>query len=258
MPYVWPYGRASTDKQRNTQTMQMQSTGGYYQLHRNIGRWDESYVLKDFLCDKATSGATPWEERDMGNYIITHAQSGDVILVANYDRAFRSLSDLLVTYERLQERGIRMVIMDMDFDTSGPLGKAVMRILAVVKELERDEIGRRTRETIAHIKRERGTWTTPLGWKLVRRKGHKTKVFVPDSYARKLGAWIAHQIDKEGWNFKDVWRDLNMRKINVRALKKYTGRARIVHLYKAFHAGWPKKTIPPDQLRRPCRATTAS
>lgn len=240
MPTVWPYGRASTDKQRNTVEMQQQSTAAAFKIRRDIGTFDESYVLAPFLCDKAVHGDTPWEERPMGNYIFTHAQSGDVILVANYDRAFRSLGDLIATYERLEERGIRMLIMDMDFDTSGPLGKAVMRILAVVKELELDEIRRRTRETVAYIKQQRGCWNAPVGWKLATRRGSPIRVLVPDNEARKIGHWVAHKVDDDGLSWYEVWRKLNMEKLNRRALKRDIGVTTLRRLYKAFHLGWPK------------------
>lgn len=256
MPTIWPYGRASTDKQTITIDAQMERVAAAARLKIAMGTW-AGYEVKDFLADKSVSASIPLLERPMGNYIATHAQPGDIIVVSNYDRAFRSLSDLCQTLDWLAEKDVKIVVLDMDFDTSTSTGRMFVSMLAVIKQYEREEIVRRTREAIEYVVKQRGVWVAPIGWKLERRPGKRIKQVVPDHKTRRIGEWIVNQVDKEGWTIAQCWRDLNFKKANVKALKRGPGHMKCHDLYVACKAGWPMKASTYGR-RRPCAETTAS
>lgn len=80
---------------------------------------------------------------------------GDSLVVSKIDRLARSVVDFGQILSMAQRRGWSLVIVDMQLDTSTPVGKMTANILAAVAEFERDMIRTRTRESAA-ISRARG------------------------------------------------------------------------------------------------------
>ncbi|SON54275.1 DNA-invertase hin [Hartmannibacter diazotrophicus] len=76
-------------------------------------------------------------------------------VVWKLDRLGRTLGGILETLELLTDRGIEFVSLTERIDTKGPMGKAMVRLLAVFAELERDLIRERTKAGIERAK-ERG------------------------------------------------------------------------------------------------------
>ena len=70
---------------------------------------------------------------------------GDVLVVQRLDRAFRSVSDLVKNLEALDARGIAFTSMTEGFDTSVPLGRAMLSIAGALAQLEREIISERTK-----------------------------------------------------------------------------------------------------------------
>lgn len=71
-------------------------------------------------------------------------------VVWKLDRLGRTLTGIMETLNELQDRGLKFISLTERLDTSGPMGKAMLHIIAVVAELERDLIRERT---IAGIER---------------------------------------------------------------------------------------------------------
>lgn len=69
----------------------------------------------------------------------------DMVLVYKLDRLSRNQKDILYLVEDVFDKhGVYFVSMTENFDTSTPFGKAMMGILAVFAQLERDKIRERT------------------------------------------------------------------------------------------------------------------
>lgn len=85
----------------------------------------------------------------------TCQHEGSEFVVWKLDRLGRTLGGILETLETLTERGVEFVSLTERIDTKGPMGKAMIRLLAVFAELERDLIRERTKAGIARA-RERG------------------------------------------------------------------------------------------------------
>ncbi len=90
----------------------------------------------------------------------------DYLVCYRLDRISRSVSDFASLIDELNTRGIAFVCVSEEFDTSRPMGKAMMYIASVFAELERETIAERVRDNMLLLART-GRWlggTTPLGY----------------------------------------------------------------------------------------------
>ena len=80
---------------------------------------------------------------------------GSEFVVWKLDRLGRTLTGILQVMELLHGRGISFVSLTERIDTKGPMGKAMIRLMAIFAELERDLIRERTLTGMQRAK-ERG------------------------------------------------------------------------------------------------------
>ncbi|SMD15001.1 Helix-turn-helix domain of resolvase [Rhizobium sp. RU36D] len=73
-------------------------------------------------------------------------RSGDVLVVIDLDRAFRSAAEALSEINLLSKRGIGFRIANFGFDTSTPEGYFMLTVLSGMGEFERRILSRRTKE----------------------------------------------------------------------------------------------------------------
>jgi len=78
----------------------------------------------------------------------------DAVLVWRLDRWGRSLSDLVVTLQELQELGVAFVSLTEAFDLTTPTGRAMAGMVAVFAEFEREIKSERVRAGIEQARRE--------------------------------------------------------------------------------------------------------
>lgn len=90
----------------------------------------------------------------------------DYIVCYRLDRISRNVSDFSTLIEDLNDRSISFVCIKEEFDTSKPMGKAMMYIASVFAQLERETIAERVRDNMLMLART-GRWlggTTPTGF----------------------------------------------------------------------------------------------
>jgi site-specific DNA recombinase len=90
----------------------------------------------------------------------------DFVVCYRLDRISRNVSDFATLIEDLNERDISFVCIKEEFDTSKPMGKAMMYIASVFAQLERETIAERVRDNMLMLART-GRWlggTTPTGY----------------------------------------------------------------------------------------------
>ena len=88
------------------------------------------------------------------------------IVVYRLDRISRNISDFAKLIEDLGEREIDFISIREQFDTSSPMGRAMMYIASVFSQLERETIAERIRDNM-HELAKTGRWlggTTPTGY----------------------------------------------------------------------------------------------
>ena len=90
----------------------------------------------------------------------------DFVICYRLDRISRNVSDFSTLIEDLNDRDISFVCIKEEFDTSKPMGKAMMYIASVFAQLERETIAERVRDNMLMLART-GRWlggTTPTGY----------------------------------------------------------------------------------------------
>jgi len=182
MPKAYGYCRASTGRQDLTFDVQRASIQKYYESKLQ----PEGVEWGGFYEDKDVSGGDPFSERPKGRELFVIAQKGDAIIWSKMDRAFRSVQDGASTFNLLRTKGIAVHSLDIQLDTSTPMGSFVCHLLMLLGELERSWISSRTQDALA-ARRARGLpmgnyW--PPGWKVTGVK--KERQLVPDQKEREL------------------------------------------------------------------------
>jgi len=91
----------------------------------------------------------------------------DVLICYRLDRISRNIAQFSSTYEILQKHNIEFVSVKEQFDTSSPIGRAMLSIAMVFAQLERETIAERIRDNM-HALACSGRWlggTCPTGFK---------------------------------------------------------------------------------------------
>jgi DNA invertase Pin-like site-specific DNA recombinase len=76
-------------------------------------------------------------------------EAGDVLTVWKLDRLERNIRHVLDVIETIRERGVGFRFLTEELDTTGPMGTAMLTIMAAFAQLERDTMVERTRAGLA-------------------------------------------------------------------------------------------------------------
>ena len=119
-------------------------------------------------------------------------QPFDYIVVYRLDRISRNVGDFATLIEELNGMNTAFICIKEQFDTSTPMGRAMMNIAAVFAQLERETIAERVRDNLVLLART-GRWlggVTPLGF-----IGEKTAV--TDAEGKNRSAYKLTVVDGE-------------------------------------------------------------
>lgn len=108
----------------------------------------------DIFGDEA-SGATM--ERPGWEACGRELREGDILVIHSLDRLSRDLVHTMTTLRELNERGVTVKVLTMDFDSRTPMGRFVFSMMAGFAQFERDIILERTAHGLAKA-RERGVF----------------------------------------------------------------------------------------------------
>lgn len=75
--------------------------------------------------------------------MLSFIRDGDVLIIESISRLARNTKDFLEIVNDLTERGIEVVSLKENIDTSTPQGKFICTIFGALYELERDSIRQR-------------------------------------------------------------------------------------------------------------------
>ncbi|QOG20822.1 recombinase family protein [Bradyrhizobium sp. SEMIA] len=143
---VYGYCRVSTAEQANgglSLDTQRQQITGYAMI--------KGWSVAEFFVEAGVSGSVPLADRPEGQRLLASLQSGDVVITAKLDRAFRSAADALGTLEQLKDDKVALHMIDLGGDVTGNgISKLVFTILSAVAENERDRIRERVRDVKRH------------------------------------------------------------------------------------------------------------
>jgi DNA invertase Pin-like site-specific DNA recombinase len=82
------------------------------------------------------------------------AGHADVLMAMKLDRVSRSVIDFATLMARATERGFKLVLMDVDVDTTTPNGELVANIMSSIAQWERKIIGQRTKDALAEKQKQ--------------------------------------------------------------------------------------------------------
>ncbi len=88
--------------------------------------------------------------------MLAHVRGGEGIMVRRFDRLSRSIRDLVMIFDDLEQRGIQLRSIHEQLDTTTPMGRLMFQLAGILAEFERNLIAERTRLGMETAKR-RGT-----------------------------------------------------------------------------------------------------
>lgn len=97
-------------------------------------------------------------------------QHFDYLVCYKLDRLGRNLADLANLMEDLERRGTSFISIKEKFDTTTPIGKAMLYFSGVLAQMEREQIAERVKDNMIMLARS-GRWlggNTPLGYSSIK------------------------------------------------------------------------------------------
>lgn len=119
---------------------------------KTLRKWcaDRKHIVYDLYADRGISGKDIEHRPDM-NRLLQDAKEGefDMVIFWALSRFTRSVSDLYATMEKFQKWNVSMVSYTEAFDTSTPMGRAMIGIVGIFAQLERELTGERVSAAMA-------------------------------------------------------------------------------------------------------------
>ena len=119
---------------------------------KTLNAWAEAhgYTVTHHYSDEGISGKDIAHRPDMRRMLEDAKRKDfDLILVWSLSRLTRSVADLYDTWELLAAHNIGLVSLTESFDTSTPTGRAMMGLLGVFAQMEREITAERVRAAMA-------------------------------------------------------------------------------------------------------------
>lgn len=121
----------------------------------------------------------------------------DALIVTRIDRLARSTSDFLEIVDRANKQGWRLIMLDLNLDTSSYQGRFVTTVMSALAEMERGIIAERAKD-IHKDRRERGiVWGKDMGPKNQTPSFIKEKILTMRQQGLSLRS-IAQALNNEG------------------------------------------------------------
>ena len=248
MGRLFGYGRVSTNDQATSADCQAARLREFAA--------GKGLQLAGLYVDEDCSGALPLKARPQGKQLWDALTTGDTVAFTKVDRCFRSMADAATTLALWKQIGVRVNIIDLGIDVNSPAGELFFNQLASVASFERQIIGQRIKEALAHRKATGRPYgrSRPLGW--MKEGDGKDTRWVPCQAERRLAervvalrdagrtlAGIARELAQEGVTKPGKRRDAKA--------GRYRGcwylEADIDRLFRASKAGFP--ILPRDEVR---------
>lgn len=128
--------------------------------------------------------------RDLENKV------ADALIVTRIDRLARSTSDFLQIVDQANKQGWRLIMLDLNLDTSSYQGRFVVTVMSALAEMERGIIAARQKD-VHKDRRERGiVWGVDMGPKNKTPAEIKERILQERSNGRPYGK-IAEDLNRD-------------------------------------------------------------
>jgi DNA invertase Pin-like site-specific DNA recombinase len=123
---------------------------GSQDLETQIQKLKAAGVEDGNIYIEQASGAK--DDRPVFRECLKACRKSDLLVFYRFDRITRSLAKLVVTMDDLSKRGVAMKSLTEPFDTTDPTSRAMVQMIGIFAELERNIISRRTKDSLAYKK----------------------------------------------------------------------------------------------------------
>ena len=159
------YVRVSTDDQAShgvSLAAQEQRLRAHAEAH--------GYILQGVARDEGVSGKVPPLRRPGLRSALEAVNAGaaDGLVFLKLDRLSRSVRDILKLADEAKRSGWHLLSVSEHIDTSTAAGKFTLGVLALLAEMERDQLGERTRLGMQQVARENRSRSSrlPFGYRV--------------------------------------------------------------------------------------------
>lgn len=117
-------------------------------IEQNEARQIEA--LKEFDIDKWFVEKMSGKDTDRPEFkaMMDYVREGDELYVMDLSRLSRSTTDFMQTMDKLQAKNVKLISLKEKIDTNSAMGEALVKIVAVLNELERKNMLERQAEGI--------------------------------------------------------------------------------------------------------------
>lgn len=171
------------------------------------------------FADREMSGGRADNRPGLQAAIKAVCASKGLLVCYSLSRLARNVRDALEISDRLRKCGANLALLDLNIDTSGPMGRCVFTILAAVAELERNQIRQRTSDAMQRHQstgRKMGS-VCPWGW---RDDPEKPGYMLADTDERKI-AWTIGTLAGAGHTPSTIAIMLNRQNVPTRGKSWY-------------------------------------
>lgn len=237
------YGRHSTDKQDITEDVQYALCLRYYEqelLPKGVllATTTPEQSRAGWFYDEAITSAISLGERHYGRIVMCSLQPGDHLVTAKHSRTFRSVRDGANTIAQLEQRGVRVHVVDLPIDSTKASGRLFRNVTLSMDQYLR-EIAVEHQNELMNYRKANGlpySRGVPIGWKVQGDKPHR--VFRVDMQERELveKIWELHE---RGVSLLRIamWNGWQTDFPNKR---RFTNRYMVKHCLNARELGYPK------------------
>lgn len=133
---------------------------GYERVSRLVQHPEaQTARLRDYGCtmvytDHGVSGAKT--SRPQWDRCLDHLREGDTLVAVRLDRLGRSLKNLIEVVQQLADRGVDLVVLDQQIDTTTASGRLLFHMIAAIAEFERDLVRERVADGMAAARERHG------------------------------------------------------------------------------------------------------
>ena len=131
-----------------------QNTGRQHELFKGKGIQIER-IFEEKVSGKSTEG------RPVLKAMMDYLREGDILYIESVSRLARNAADFLRLVDELGRKGVGLVSMKENIDTSTAQGKFITTVFAALYELERENIKERQQEGIALCLKEGRAYGRP-------------------------------------------------------------------------------------------------
>lgn len=141
------YLRVSTSEQADSH-LGLDAQRRSIEIASKLHGWQIVKWIEDAGISGADRDRPGWEEA----LATVYDGQADGIVAAKLDRMFRSMAAAVQTLADAREHGWTLVALDLQLDTSTPMGEFMAHVCAAIAQLERRMISDRTKAALAELK----------------------------------------------------------------------------------------------------------